>query len=141
VSVVVDASEVVALLLADGRPAAAQEHLERWVGSGEELHAPAVLPYEVVNVLARLVSDGDLEADSVAETWSDLAALGMKLHPVDLAEDGPVVAAITTQLRRRHATHSTCTHLAQQLGTHVWTLDGPLARSAADLGLAVKLVT
>ena len=112
----------------------------RW-GSGEELHAPAVLPYEVAIVLARLVFDGDMEVDSVADTWSDLAALGVKFHPFDLAEDGPVVAAITVQLWRRHATCSTYIHLARQLGTHVWTLDAPLACSAADLGLPVKLVT
>lgn len=140
-SVVVDASVIVALLVTDERQAAAQAHLERWVDSGEQLHAPAVLPYEVANVLARLVFDGDLQANSVTETWSDLATLGMKFHPFDLAEDGPVVAVITAQLRRRHATDSTYIHLAQQLDTHVWTLDGPLARNAADLGLPVKLVT
>ena len=140
-SVVVEASVIVALLVADGRQAAAQAHLERWVGSGEELHAPAVLPYEVANVLARLVFDHDLGADRVADTWPGLAALGVKFHPFELAEDGPVVAAITVQLGRRLATGSTCVHLARQLGRHVWALDGPLARSAADLGLPVKLVT
>ena len=51
----VDASLIVALLVADERQAAAQAQLESWVDSGEELHAPAVLPYEVANVLARLV--------------------------------------------------------------------------------------
>lgn len=49
--------------------------------------------------------------------------------------------AITTQLRRRHATDPTYIRLAQQLGTAVWTLDGPLARNAADVGLPVKLIT
>ncbi len=140
-SVVVDASVIVALLVADERQAAAQEHLEGWVDSGEELHAPAVLPYEVANVLARLVFDGDLEADSIPEIWSDLAALGVEFHPFDLAEDGPAVAAITTQLRRRHATDSTYIRLAQQRDTQLWTLDGPLARNAADVGLPVKLIT
>jgi len=75
VSVVVDASLIVALVVADDRQAAAQAHLQSWVETGEELHAPAVLPYEVANVLARLVFDGDLDADGVADTWSDLAAL------------------------------------------------------------------
>lgn len=140
-SVVVDASMIVALLVADERQGAARAHLERWVDAGEELHAPAVLPYEVANVLARLVFDGDLGTESVTETWSDLAALGVQLHPFGLPEDGPAAAAITTQLRRRHATDSTYVRLAQQLDTQVWTLDGPLARNAADLGLPVKLVT
>ncbi|MHB8295599.1 MAG: type II toxin-antitoxin system VapC family toxin [Acidimicrobiales bacterium] len=139
-SVVVDASLIVALLVADERQAATQAHLETWVDSGEELHAPAVLPYEVANVLARLVFDGDLEADGITDIWSDLVALGVELHPFGLSGDGPAVAAITTQLRRHHATDSTYIRLAQQLDTDVWTLDGPLARNAADVGLPVKLI-
>ncbi|HEY5856398.1 MAG TPA: type II toxin-antitoxin system VapC family toxin [Aldersonia sp.] len=140
-SVVVDASLIVALLVADQRQGAVRAHLEGWVDSGEELHAPAVLPYEVANVLARLVFDGDLEAEDVADTWSDLAALDLVFHPFDLVEDGPAVAAITSESRRRHATDATYVRLAQQLDTAVWTLDGPLARNAADVGLPVKLIS
>lgn len=140
-SVVVDASLIVALLVADERQAAARVRLEGWVESGETLHAPAVLPYEIANVLARLVFDGDLEAGGIADTWSDLAALDVVLHPFDLTQDGPAVAAITRQLRRRHATDSTYIRLAQQLRTPVWTLDGSLARNAADVGLPVELIT
>ncbi len=50
------------------------------------------------------------------------------------------VAAVTSQLRRRHATDSTYVSLARRLGTVVWTLDGALARNAADVGLPVRLV-
>lgn len=136
----VDASLIIALLVADERQSAVQAHLERWVDSGEVLHAPAVLPYEVANVLARLVFDGDLEADDITDIWLDLVALDLELHPFDLSREGPAVAAITMQLRRRHATDSTYIRLAQQLDTDVWTLDGPLARNAADVGLPVKLI-
>ena len=140
-SVVVDASVIVALMVADERQPAAQAHLEGWVESGEELHAPAVLPYELANVLARLLFDGDLDADRIVEMiWPDVAALGVEFHPLDVQEDGPAVAAITRRLRRRHATDSTYSHLAEQLDTEVWTLDGPLARNAADVGLPVKLI-
>lgn len=140
-SVVVDASLIVALLVADERQSAVRAHLEGWVESREQLHAPAVLPYEVANVLARLVFDGGLEGDEVADIWSDLAALDVVLHPFDFIQDGPEVATITSQLRRRHATDSTYIRLAQQLGTTVWTLDGPLARNAGDVGLPVRLIT
>ncbi|MGH7922404.1 MAG: type II toxin-antitoxin system VapC family toxin [Candidatus Dormibacteraceae bacterium] len=114
-SIVLDAGVIVALLVADERQAAARAHLE-----------------------GRL--DGDLEAGAIAETWSDLSALGVDCHPFDLAADGPAVAAITTRLRRRHATDSTYIHLAQRLETQMWTLDGPLARGAAELGLPVQLI-
>lgn len=53
----------------------------------------------------------------------------------------PGLATITTQLRRRHATDSTYIRLAIQLGTAMWTLDGKLARNAADVGLPVELIT
>lgn len=139
-SVVVDASLVVALVVADERQAAVQALFEGWVDSGEDLHAPAVLPYEVADVLARLAFDGELEPDGIAATWADLAALDIALHPFDLARDGPAVAAITAQLRRRHASDCTYIRLAQQLATTVFTLDGRLARNSADVGLPVELV-
>jgi len=141
VSVVVDASLVVAVVVADERQPAALTHLAGWLEAGEGLHAPAVLPYEVANVLARLVSDGALEVNDVTEIWHDLAVLGLVLHSFDLAEDGPEVAAVTARLRRRHATDSTYVCLAQRLGTALWTLDEALARNAADVGLPVKLVS
>lgn len=140
-SVVVDASVVVAVVVADERQHAARSHLQGWLEAGEELHAPAVLPYEVANVLARLVFDGALEVNDRTEIWHDLAALGLVLHPFDLALEGPEVAGVTARLRRRHATDSTYVCLAQRLGTAVWTLDGALVRNAADVGLPIKLVS
>ena len=140
-SVVVDASVIVALFVADQRQGAVQNQLQRWLQAGEELHAPAVLPYEVANVLARLVFDGTLEVNDTAEIWFDLAALGLVLHPFDLAEDGPRVAAVTLSLRRRHATDSSYVCLAQRLGRTMWTLASALVRNAADLGLPVKAVS
>lgn len=80
-------------------------------------------------------------AEIVPETWSDLAALGVQLHPFGAPHDGPALSGLTTQLRRRHATGSAYIHLAQQLGTKVWTVDGPLACNAADHGLPAELVT
>lgn len=100
-----------------------------------------MLPYEVANVLARLVFDRALEDNEVLEIWRDLAELGLVLHPFDLTRDGPAVAAVTARLRRRHATDSTYVCLAQRLGTMMWTLDRALARNAADVGLPVKLVS
>jgi len=44
VSVVVDASLVVALVVTDERQQAVQTHLAAWLDAGEELHAPGVLP-------------------------------------------------------------------------------------------------
>jgi predicted nucleic acid-binding protein len=140
VSVVLDANVLVALLVADEHQPAARAHLEDWLAAGEELHAPGVLPYEVANVLARLVFEGALDLDDVTEIWRDLAAFDLQLHPFDLASEGPEIARVTVRLRRRHATDLTYVRLAQRLETTLWTLDGALARNAADIGLPVKLV-
>lgn len=140
-NVVVDASLVVAVIVADERQDAARAHLRGWLDAGEQLHAPGVLPYEVANVLARLMFDGALEFAEVNDTWADLARLGLVLHPFDLIRDGSEVAAVTTRLHRRHATDSAYVCLAQRLGTQVWTLDGSLARNAAEVGLPVRLVS
>lgn len=140
-SVVLDGRLIVALVVADERQDAARTCLDGWLEAGEELHAPSVLPYEVANVLARLVFDDALEIDEVTEIWQDLSALGLVLHPFELAHDGPEIAAMTARLRRCHATDSSYICLAQRLGTELWTLDGALARNAADLGLPVTLAS
>jgi predicted nucleic acid-binding protein len=141
VSVVLDASLIIAVVVADERQDAARARLLGWLEAGEGLHAPAVLPYEVANVLTRLAFDAALELAEVDEVLTDLAALGLVLHPFDLIRDGAEVAAMTARLRRRHATDSAYVCLAQRLGTTVWTLDAALARNAADLGLPVRLVS
>ncbi len=131
VSVVLDAYVLVALLIADERQTTVRSHVEEWLDVGEELHAPAALPYEVTNVLARLVFKGALKVNDVTEIWQDLATFDLQLHPFDLTHDGPEVAAIIAQLRRRHATYSTYVCLARRFETTLWTLDAALARNAA----------
>jgi predicted nucleic acid-binding protein len=140
VSVVVDASLVVAVVLDDASQDAARDRLTGWLSAGEQLHAPAVLAYELANVLARRVFDGHLGIVDVPGIWQDVAGLGLELHPFELVRDGPDVAATTARLRRRHATDSTYVCLATRLGAMMWTLDGALARNAADAGLPVRLV-
>jgi predicted nucleic acid-binding protein len=140
-SVVVDANVLIALVVADEHQAAASEHLTSWLDADEELYAPAVLPYEIANVLARLVFEETLAPDEVPAIWEDLAAFDLHLHPFDFTADGPAVATITAQLHRRHATDSTYVRLAQSLETTLWTLDGGLARNAADVGLPVRLIS
>lgn len=139
-SVVVDANVLVALLVPDEHQPAAQAHFEGWLAAGEHLHAPGVLPYEIANVLARLVFDGALDGDDVTEIWQDLAAFDLQLHPFELPGEGAEIAAITARLRRRHATDSAYVRLAQWLGTTLWTLDRALVGNAGEAGFPVKLV-
>lgn len=139
-SIVVDASVIITLVIADERQAAVRAHLDNWIELGEELHPPAVLPYEVANVLARLIFDGGLDLDGVADTWSDLAALNINLHLFKSPPMGPRLrtsprrcGGVMPPTRPTFALHSISTR-------PVWTLDGPLARNAADVGLPVHLI-
>ena len=131
---------MIAVVVADERQGAARRHLDGWLEAGEGLHAPAVLPYEVANVLARLVFDGALDIGEVHDIWNDLGALGLAFHAFDLARDGEEIAALTARLRRRHATDASYVCLAQRLGTDLWTLDAALVRNASTVGLPVRLV-
>lgn len=139
-TVVVDANIIIALVVDDDRQSDVQRQMTDWFSAGESLHAPGVMPYEIANVLARRVYDGDLVASEVTSIWSDVADLGIEFHPLDLDNDGPAIAEITTQLRRRHATDAAYVRLAVQLEADLWTLDGPLARNAASIGMPVKLL-
>ncbi|MGL4176251.1 MAG: hypothetical protein ACRCSN_09250 [Dermatophilaceae bacterium] len=59
---------------------------------------------------------------------------------MSIVVDASLVVALLVA-DERHATDSTYIRLAQRLGATVWTLDGAIARNAADLGLPVELVT
>ncbi|CAN5390407.1 hypothetical protein BH23ACT6_BH23ACT6_25670 [soil metagenome] len=87
-TVVIDASLVVALVVDERRQKAVQVLLADGLDTGEELHAPDVMPYEVANVLARLSFDGALVPDDLVDIWQDVSALGIVLHSFDLTNTG-----------------------------------------------------
>jgi len=73
----------------------------------------------------------------MTEAWEKGTAVPVILHELD---DGPAAVKIAVQLRRESAYDAAYLALAARLETHVWTLDGPLARNAAGSGLPVRLV-
>jgi predicted nucleic acid-binding protein len=141
VAAVVEACLPIALITPDPKQAAVAATFRAWIAAGEELHALAVLPYEIANVLARLVWEGRFNPADFPQTWADLQALGISAHPVDFLADGPQVATIAGTLQRSHATDCTYISLALRLGCDVWTIDGPLARTAQAHNLPVQLLT
>lgn len=137
-SVVVDANALIVLALDRRRAVAVERLLSSWEDAGEDLHAPALLPYEVANAFARSVAAGHLGVEEVATGWQRIAAVPVALH--QLAEELSAVVAVTQQLQRKSAYDAAYVVLAQRLSAELWTLDGPLARNAADSGLPVRLI-
>lgn len=65
-----------------------------------------------------------------------MTGVPVRLHPLDA---GPDVIAMAQRLGRQSAYDAAYVVLAQELNAELWTLDGPLARNAIDVGLPVRL--
>ena len=66
-SVVLDANVLIVLALDRRRAVAVEELLRTWKAEAEELHAPALLRYEVANALTQAVSAGQLASEAVTD--------------------------------------------------------------------------
>lgn len=134
---VVDANLLVALVLNDPRAPAVDRQLREGMRSGETLHAPDLLRYEAASALTRAVVAGVLPEDQVTGAWERLLRIDVVLHRLD---DAARVFEVARILQRSSAYDAAYVALAQSLGSELWTLDGPLARNAAGLGLPIRLL-
>lgn len=138
-SVVIDANLLVRIATDAPGGAVISRQLRDWRRVGEVLHAPWLLRFEVANALARYVAMGELSSDDAEAAWGQIERLGRSVAFHDIA-DGPRVVAIAQTLKRKNAYDAAYIALAEQLHTDVWTIDGPLARNAAETGLPVRLI-
>lgn len=137
-SLVVDANLLVVLALDRERGPLVERQFRAWQASGEDLHAPSLLRYEIASALTRALAVGQLTASVAREAWGQIFAVPVQLHELT---DGPGVVELALQLERQSAYDAAYVALARELGAELWTLDGHLARNAAFRGLPVKLVT
>jgi predicted nucleic acid-binding protein len=137
VTIIIDASALVALIAGEPDGPAVAERIEQWLADDCEMHAPALARYEIANVLARQVAAGRLSREDVTTGWQALEELPIVYHAL---VDGPAVIDAATALQRRSAFDAAYVALALSLDAELWTLDGPLARNAAGQKLPVKLI-
>jgi predicted nucleic acid-binding protein len=127
---VVDASALVTLLL---EPGPRGERSAALVSSGD-LHAPALLPFEVANVLRRLRLAGRLSAAEATVAGQDAARLPIELWPFEVVADR--VAALGDAATAYDASYVA---LAEHLDATLVTADRRLA-AAPGLACPVELV-
>jgi predicted nucleic acid-binding protein len=126
------------LVSGDPRRVAAQTRVREWIGAGEDIHAPALLPYEVASGLTCLAAGGLFPHERVSEAWQTVVSLPITQHPLETAGDRVVEVAL--ELRRQRTYDAAYIVLAQLLRAQLWTFDGPLARTAVGLGFPVHLI-
>jgi predicted nucleic acid-binding protein len=138
-SVVVDANVFIAAVLDQAAGPTLDAQLAEWHRSSTELHAPWLLQYEAANALAREVAVGNLSTIRASGAWQRFERLTQDVVFHDIT-DGERVVVLAQQLKRQNSYDASYIVLAERLRTDVWTIDGPLARNAAQTGLPVKLI-
>jgi len=134
---VIDSNLLIVLATDDPRKPLVEAQFDFWEAEDEELHAPSLIRYEIANAFTRLVTAGAINEAQMTEAWEKATAVPVTLHEL---RDGPGAVKIAVRLRRQSAYDAAYIALAKTLETHVWTLDGRLARNAAGSGLPVRLV-
>lgn len=138
-SIVIDSNVLVAAAINRALSKPIRTQLKRWHQNGEDMHAPWLLRYEVANALARSVALGVLGESKAVSSWKAIDRLGKRITFHDI-RNVPRVIAIAKALKRQNAYDAAYVALAEEMKTNVWTLDGSLARNAAQTGLPVKLI-
>jgi predicted nucleic acid-binding protein len=136
-TVVLDSNLAVALVLDAERAPAIEDRLRKWEDAGESMHAPSLFRFEVANALTRNIAAKMIDAADAKVAWQRIVAIEISLHGLS---DGPAVIEVARRLKRQNAYDAAYVALAQELDAELWTLDGPLARNAANADLPVRLI-
>jgi predicted nucleic acid-binding protein len=111
---------------------------DQWARSGESLHAPAVLPVQVMNALLTGVRRGRWDGQAADAASGFVATLPISLH------DDDVYRHQAWELARRYDNHPIYdmlyVALAQRLGEPLITVDDRLCRRLAPLKLIFRPV-
>lgn len=131
----VDANLVVALLAEEESPVRA--HWQRWMDEQRTIICPALLQFEVTNVLHQQWRHNLIRAATVEQATLVLNSLPIQIqtHP----ELHTRAAMLARQLKLGAAYDAHYVALAQLFGAELWTLDARLHRRFAEITSVVHL--
>lgn len=131
--IVVDSSFLIALITPDRREAFVKTTLEASAG---ELHAPLLLPFEVVHVLSRKFQRGEISLSELNLAVSDLER---QLIDFDTRPDaeGMIRVATLAASEKLSGYDAAYLDLALRLRAELGTLDGELAEAGRRCGIVV----
>jgi predicted nucleic acid-binding protein len=136
--VVADANLLVVLVSGDPRGNRVLQHFTDWLDKNIEIHAPALVQYEIANALTRLTVGGAFREDKIEEAWNNISILPIQYHSLMNAKR---VIEIALALNRKNSYDAAYIELAETLGAELWTLDSPLYLNAKGLGFPVNLIS
>jgi predicted nucleic acid-binding protein len=137
VTLVIDASLLVALASSEPAGVLVEERLGAWIAADEELHAPALVYYEVASGLRKAIAGGRMQRAQLHTAVALAEAVPLTVHP---RSDLTHVITIADRLQRRSVYDAVYVALAESLGATLVALDGPLYRNARARGLPVELL-
>jgi predicted nucleic acid-binding protein len=121
VTLVIDASLVVAALVDDGADGRWAERLL----TSRPLAAPHLMPVEVANILRRAALVGDVSGDTASIAHADLLDLPVELFPYE-----PFARRVWELRENITAYDAWCVAIAESLSAELATLDRRLTRAS-----------
>ena len=126
--IVIDASLMVQLLVAEPFSAPAQRLASYWAAMGIALAAPDFMPAEVSSALLRKAQEGAITAADAKVLLERYYRMGIALYPSRQLHSRAI--DLSLELRQRMPYDSHYLALAEALDCDFWTADRPFYRAA-----------
>ncbi len=133
--VVVDASLLVRLASGGALHAEIGEHLAVAIRGRVDLHAPALMPYELESAVRSLVFANEISESAALAGLAAVGDLPITLHP---PPGNGLILRMAARQGTRAAYDAAYLALADDLAAELWTLDSRLADHATRLGVSVR---